>query len=257
MQGNRDSSIAQIRKWLEEDAFELYCQPIVALRGLAMAYSMGEVLIRLRERDEALSAPGEFLPLLEDCGMMPSLDRWVVRTVLRRMADGSNIARFAINVSRHTMVDRAFFEFLACELLAWGIDGENLLFEIDEADALVDLNATAKFTAMVRSLGPSIAIDGFGHAADCGNLLAMGGFEVVKLNRAITQQIIANAPDLRWRMLLSELPKMGLRLVAGRVEDANDIYPLRAMNIDYAQGFGLYKPRSITHFSEPVALEPA
>jgi EAL domain-containing protein (putative c-di-GMP-specific phosphodiesterase class I) len=58
-------------------------------------------------------------------------------------------------------------------------------------------------------------------------------------------------------MLVSEVPRMGLRLVAERVEDANDIHPLRAMNVDYAQGFALYRPQSITQFSEPFALQAA
>jgi EAL domain-containing protein (putative c-di-GMP-specific phosphodiesterase class I) len=257
LQDRRNDAIAQVRNWFEEDAFELYCQPIAALGGLVMTYPMGEVFIRLREEEDALRAPGEFLPVLESFGMMPTLDRWVVQTVLRHMANGSRIARFSINVSRQTVADTKFAHFLSHELLECGICGESLLFEIDEADALADRQATARFAAMVRSLGPAIVIDGFGRAGDCGDLLAMGGFELIKLNGTLTQQIVANAPDMRWRMLLSELPRMGLRLVAERVEDTNDIQPLRAMNVDYAQGFALYRPQSITHFAGPVALQAA
>jgi len=257
LQEHRDNAVAQLRKWFAEDAFELYCQPIAALGGLVVAYPMGEVLIRLREGDGALRAPGEFLPLLENYGMMPALDRWVVQTVLRRLADGSRIARFSINVSRQTVADRTFANFLAHEILKCGISGESLLFEIEEADALANREATARFAAMVRSLGPAIAIDGFGRAGQCGELLGMNGFEVIKLNGTLTQQIVTNTPDIRWRMLLSELPELGLHVVAERVEDANHIHRLRAMNVQYAQGFGLYRPQSIADFSEPVALQAA
>jgi EAL domain-containing protein (putative c-di-GMP-specific phosphodiesterase class I) len=257
LQDLRKDATAQLRNWLKGDAFELYCQPIAALGGLSLSYPMGEVLIRLREEEDALRAPGEFLPLLERFGMMPALDRWVVRTVLRRMADGLRIKRLSINVSRQTVADTGFAHFLSRQLLECGISGESLLFEIDETDALADRQATARFAAMVRSLGPAMVVDGFGRAGECGDLLAMRGFDLIKLNGALTQQIVANAPDMRWRMLVSEVPRMGLRLVAERVEDANDIHPLRAMNVDYAQGFALYRPQSITQFSEPFALQAA
>src|SRR5687767_6501032 len=68
-----DDPVAHLRQALSEEAFELYCQPIAALAGLVRAYPMGEVLIRLREEEDAMLPPGEFLPVLEHYGLMPQL----------------------------------------------------------------------------------------------------------------------------------------------------------------------------------------
>ena len=64
-----------------------------------MRFPMAEVLIRLREEEKAMLPPGEFLPAFEHYGLMPDLDRWVLRKVLEHIARGSRIERFAINVS--------------------------------------------------------------------------------------------------------------------------------------------------------------
>ena len=67
---------------------------------------MAEVLVRLREEERALLPPGEFLPVFEHFGMMPQLDRWVVRHTVQRLAQGSRIARFTVNVSEQTLRGR-------------------------------------------------------------------------------------------------------------------------------------------------------
>ena len=108
-----------LRETLENDEFALYCQPILALSG-AESYPIAEVLIRLREEENARLPPGEFLPLFEQCGMMPQLDRWVVRQVVRWLASDSRIRRFAVNLSGQTIEDREFPKFVAGELAADG-----------------------------------------------------------------------------------------------------------------------------------------
>src|ERR687895_1679571 len=109
---DRADPVAYLRQALAQDHFSLYCQPIAAIGG-GVAYPMGEMLIRLREEEHALLPPGEFLPVLEHYGMMPELDRWVLREVLRRLSTGPEIPRFSINLSRQTIADHSFPDFFA------------------------------------------------------------------------------------------------------------------------------------------------
>src|ERR1700675_1227118 len=74
--------VARMQQALERDEFVLYCQPIVALSG-PVRFPMAEVLVRLRQEEASLMPPGEFLPVFEHYRMMPALDRWVVRNVVR------------------------------------------------------------------------------------------------------------------------------------------------------------------------------
>src|SRR5947208_3974363 len=109
--------VRRLRDAIENDEFELYCQPILQFAG-DERYPMAEVLVRLREEENALLPPGEFLPVFEHYRMMPQLDRWVVRNVLQRLSRGSKIPRFTVNVSGQTLDDDAFPLFVREEVLA-------------------------------------------------------------------------------------------------------------------------------------------
>src|SRR6185436_11686919 len=132
--------VARLRQAIEKDEFALYCQPILALSAQG-GYPMGEVLVRLREEEKALLPPGEFLPAFEHYRMMPQLDRWVVRHTVKRLAQGSRIPRFTVNLHGQTLEDAEFPRFVAAQLAAPQVAADRLLFEIDESDALLRLGA--------------------------------------------------------------------------------------------------------------------
>ncbi len=95
--------VARMQEALDRDELVLYCQPIAAFSG-EDRFPMAEVLVRFRAEESSLMPPGEFLPVFEHYRMMPALDRWVVRSVVRHLATGSRIARFSINLSSQTIV---------------------------------------------------------------------------------------------------------------------------------------------------------
>ena len=173
--------VAHLRQALAEDAFTLYAQPIGAI-GATMSYPMAEVLVRLHEEEKSMCPPGEFLPVLEHYGMMPELDRWVVRQTLRRLAAGCRIPRLCINLSAQTLADRRFPAFFADELLVTGVPGECVLFEVEEADAVAVPDCMARFAATVGSLGAGVIIESFGRAADPWESLKAPCVHFVKLH---------------------------------------------------------------------------
>ena len=89
--------VARMQHALDRDEFVLYCQPIAALSG-EVRFPMAEILVRFRAEESSLMPPGEFLPVFEHYRMMPALDRWVVRSVVRHLAAGSRLAQFSINL---------------------------------------------------------------------------------------------------------------------------------------------------------------
>ena len=116
--------LARLHEALQKNEFALYCQPILALTGEMRGqsrYPLAEVLVRMREEERALLPPGEFLPVFEHYGMMPQLDRWVLRHTVQQLARGSRIPRFTINVSGQTLRDAEFPQFAAAELCAAGL----------------------------------------------------------------------------------------------------------------------------------------
>ena len=149
---------------LEKNEFALYCQPILALSG-PPGFPMAEVLVRLREEENAMLPPGDFLPVLEHYKLMPLLDRWVVRNVAaaaRRRARGCRASR--INVSTQTPRGRAVPRRRRRRAEGAAASPPScLLFEIDEPDVLAQLEAVDALRAGDASkLGCGVLIDGFG-----------------------------------------------------------------------------------------------
>lgn len=244
--------VAHLRAALSADAFDLYCQPIAALGGLVMAYPMGEILIRMREEEQAMLPPGEFLPILEHYGLMPHLDRWVLRKVLKHLAVGIRIARLCLNTSAQTVADPSFPLFIADQLSAVRVPGNCLLFEIDEADAMAVPDSAARFAAFVASLGAGIVLDGFGRSADAVQLFEfVPCVRAVKLHGSFTRQLLVTgeaSPLLA--MILREAKRRGIMVVAECVEDPKSLPQLKALGIRYVQGFGVYKPQPFESFTE-------
>jgi EAL domain-containing protein (putative c-di-GMP-specific phosphodiesterase class I) len=251
-----DDPVAYLRHALSADAFELYCQPIAALGGLVMAYPMGEILIRLREEEQAMLPPGEFLPVLEQYGLMPQLDRWVVRQALARLAIGSRIARLCLNLSVQTLADPEFPVFVAEQLAATRVPGNCVLFEIEEHDAMALPDSAARFAALAGSLGAGMVIDGFGRTPDALQLLVyVPCVRAVKLHGSLTRQLLAQgSPSWLLGRCLREAASRGIMAVAESVEEPRALPQLKALGMRYAQGFGVYKPQPLASFIEPHAL---
>src|SRR5260221_1789773 len=144
--------VARLRQAIEKDEFALYCQPILALSAEG-GYPMGEVLVRMREEEQALLPPGDFLPVFEHYRMMPQLDRWVVRNTIMRLAAGSRIPCFTVNLSGQTLADPEFPRFVGGEISKDKVSPDSLKVELDESDVLRHQDWAAPFAASVRSLG--------------------------------------------------------------------------------------------------------
>ena len=236
---------SRLREALAKDELALYCQPVAALSG-AMRFPMAEVLIRLHEEEKAMLPPGEFLPAFEHYGMMPDLDRWVLRKVLEHIARGSRIERFAINVSTQTLKDAAFPKAAAVELVSAGVPGTAVLFEINEPDTLAHIDDCVRFATGVRAVGCSVTVSGFGRRSASFNALRTLRPDFVKVDGVIVRKLLsAPAAEGKLKAILRVGEVMGFRLIAEMVEEQDILSRLKELGVGYAQGFGIQQPQPI------------
>ena len=250
-------SLARLRTALQKNEFALFCQPILALNAQLTGdarYPLAEVLVRMREEERALLPPGEFLPVFEHYGMMPQLDRWVLRHTVQRLAGGSRIPRFTINISGQTLRDAEFPAFAAAELrAAGGLALDAVLFEIDEGDVLAQLDAAAAFAAAVKAYGGGVLIDGF-----CRRAVSFAPFkalrpDLVKVDGSVIRQLLTSeAAQTKLKAVLRVAGTLGIGVVAECVEEQDQLTRLKALEVAYAQGFGVFQPQPI----ERVAAKP-
>jgi EAL domain-containing protein (putative c-di-GMP-specific phosphodiesterase class I) len=237
--------IARLSAALEKNELTLYCQPMRALQG-APGYPLAEVLVRLREEEKALLPPGEFLPIFEHYRMMPQLDRWVSRGVVQRLARGSKVPRFSINVSGQTLEDAEFPRFVADELAAARVPPRSVLFEIDEPDALGKPEAAARFAAALKASGIGVMIDGFGRrAASFGPLKTLRA-EFIKVDGSIVRRLLTSETAAnKLKAVVRVGAAAGFGVIAECVEEQDILARLQALDVGYAQGFGVYRPHPI------------
>lgn len=247
----RDDPRGHLRRVLAHDELALYCQPIAALESKS-GYPMAEVLVRLHEEEKAYLPPGEFLPLFEHHGMLPQLDRWVIRNALRHLARKSQVPRLAINVSGQSLRDPAFPLAVAEELLAAHLAGSVLVFEIDEPALLAGGEALKRFAAAVRKLGCGITIDGFGRRSVTFEPLKGAWVDYVKVEGAIVRKLLTSEiAELRLKAVVHVGAAMGFEVIAEMVEDAELVIKLMSLGVPLAQGFGISRPQPIADFEAP------
>lgn len=241
---------ARLREALRSDALALYTQPILTLGN--GQFERAEVLIRLREEEETLLPPGEFLPVFEHFRMMPELDRWVVSRTVAHLRRGSRIGQFSINVSGQTLVDPEFPGFVADAIRAEKIPAASLAFEIDETDALRQPDAAEGFAGTMKAVGCGLSIDGFGRRSVSFLQLKTLQVSCVKVDGSIVRKILSSGSALaKMKAVVRVGEVIGVDVLAECVEDQDVLIRLKALGVGWAQGFGIAQPFPIDKLDSP------
>jgi len=242
----------RLREALDHDQFRLYAQPIVAVAGSG-GIAMAEVLVRLHEGGNADAAhilpPGDFLPAFQHYKMMAELDRWVVRSALRKLGElgeGGAIRRLSVNVSWQTIEDPGFEAFVAMQLRLAALAPASLVFEIDETDALDRRAAAERFAAGMKRIGCQLLLDGFARRSVSFDALKALQVDYMKVDGTLIRNILRSAgAAAKLKAVLRAGEATGVGVIAECVEDDKVLAALRLLKVGYVQGFGVRRPEPI------------
>jgi len=248
--GQHDAGM--IRKAIENGEFSLYCQLITPLAANSGGGGHYEILVRLNEEEGSMLPPGTFFPLAEKYGLMPHLDRWVIQHVAEWVAGQNSAAEnrksvmYFINVSGATIADPGFPEFLNVTLLEYGVPGTALCFEIPDSELALRTADVAEFARQVRQRGCRVALSGFGRDQVLFDLIRGFRVEFLKIDGNIILEILRDPAKLAKVTAISHVAKkIGVKTIAELVESEETIASLREIGVDFAQGFGISRPRPL------------
>ena len=183
---------------------------------------------------------------------MANLDRWVVQHVTELASrqnspdEKRNNSTFFINMSGATINDPGFPEFLQLTLLEYGVPGAALCFEVPNSELALRTPAVAEFVRRVRQHGCRVAISGFGRDRVLFDLIRGFRVEFLKIDGSVIFNIHRDPVDLAKVVAINRVAKkIGVKTVAELVETEETIAKLREIGIDYAQGFGISRPRPL------------
>ncbi|MDX2119993.1 MAG: EAL domain-containing protein [Gemmatimonadota bacterium] len=248
--------VSRITSALEEHRFRLYGQPIVPLITRPGEPQRVEVLLRMVDHDGTLIAPGAFIPAAERYNLMGAVDRWVVRevTALYERAGAQGAVPIAsINLSGASLGDPTMLTFVREQLARHALSPATLCFEITETAAIANLGLAAHFIRELKAMGCWFALDDFGSGMSSFAYLQSLPVDALKIAGAFLRHIETDPVE---HAMVEAITRVGhvmrLKVVAEGVENLDTLATLRAIGVDYAQGFAIAEPSPL----EPLVLGP-
>ena len=245
--------VARINHALEENRFELFRQCIVPLASQDDGAVHCEFLVRMREPDGELVLPGAFIPAAERYNLMPALDRWVIDAVFRHVAQhgppvaGANGRTLCfINLSGASLSDDTFFAYIRDKLDEYRIPRGTVCFEITETAAIANLGTAVEFIQEIREAGCLFALDDFGSGLSSFSYLRTIPADFLKIDGIFVRDMVEDPMDAAIVEAINSIGHVaGLRTIAEFVESAAIRERLRAVGVDFAQGFGISAPEPL------------
>lgn len=238
----------QIPQALTEDRFCLYYQPIALVNHPDTRDNHGEILLRLRDATGQLISPGSFIPAAERYSLMSQIDQWVISKVFSHLREQSSLPHhqhlYTINLSGTSINDQKFVDFLHEKLSFYQVSPQLICFEITETVAITNLKTAMELIHTLKELGFSFALDDFGSGMSSFNYLKNLPVDYLKIDGSFVREIVEDPIAYEIVEAVHRVGKaMGMKTIAEFVENPLILKKLQQIGVDYAQGYGIGKPR--------------
>ena len=238
--------VNEVTEALEHNRLQLYRQKIVSTRdGATVEY---EVLMRLVRENGEVIKPSVFIPSVERYGIMPNLDRWVIRTLLRHLDSTATLAdhhnQYAVNISGTSLNDDFFLDFVLEHLKTAHV--HRIRFEITETAAITNFPRAQHFIAQLRGKGCRFSLDDFGSGLSSFTYLRNLAIDSIKIDGSFIKDLVTDPiAHAIVRSINQVAHDMGLMTVAEFVDDKKALSVLQTIGVDYVQGFAIHIPEPI------------
>jgi diguanylate cyclase (GGDEF)-like protein/PAS domain S-box-containing protein len=241
----RQAIEADLRQAIERRELLLHYQPKVDL--VTGAIVGVEALIRWRHPQRGLVAPGQFIEIAEECGLIVPIGRWVLREACRqaRVWQDGGLApiRVAINVSAVELRALDFVSSVADSLAATGLQAHNLELELTETFLMQEAKSTVAVVRELRAMGVHLALDDFGTGYSSLSYLQRFPIDTLKIDQSFVRDLATDANDANIvRAMIGMGNSLHMRVVAEGIETRVQLEFLRALRCPVGQGFYFSRP---------------
>ncbi|MBS4096121.1 MAG: EAL domain-containing protein [Sulfuricella sp.] len=245
--------VARIARAFEEERFILYHQPIVPLNG-AEEEEHFEILIRLLDENGKITPPNSFIPAAERYNLMRSVDRWVVaHTFNWLVANPTRNVVCSINLSGQSIGDEQFLHYLFNQFKGTGVAPQRVCFEITETAAIANLGKATDFIGELKAIGCRFSLDDFGSGLSSFSYLKNLPVDYLKIDGIFVKDMAHVGVDYAMVEAINNVGHvMGIKTIAEYVENDAILEKLRAIGVDYAQGFGIAMPAPLVELPHPL-----
>ena len=244
---------SRVRRALSEDQFVLHYQPLIDARDGRIVGS--EALVRWNHPERGLVAPNDFIPILEDTGLIIPVGEWVLREAcgqsLRWQEQGLAGANVSVNLSGRQVLQGDLLQMVERTLADSRLAPGMLTLEITENVAMENMEVAIRVLTNLRELGIDTTLDDFGTGHSSLSHLKELPVVGVKIDRSFVSDV---TEDEGARTIVTGVVALGhalrLNVAAEGVETESQSHFLRSLDCDLLQGFLFSRPLPASDFEE-------
>ena len=233
-----------LRGALMENRFRLVYQPIVPLH--AQPAERYEALIRMIDENGKEIPPASFIPAAENAGLMPEIDRWVIREsmqILVKQHGDNKETSLLVKLSEDSINDQTLIPWINEQLNEFHLPGDTLIFEIKEACVMHQPETVKQLINRLKQLHCRTALGHFGSDPRSLDYLEQLNVDFVKLAGTFVDNLSGDSKSQAMvKAVVQTAHDLGTLTVATFVQDASKMATLWQCNVDYIQGYFLQAP---------------
>lgn len=242
---------SSLRKALEREEFVLHYQPQFELSTNKIVGA--EALIRWQHPENGLIPPLDFIPLLEETGLIVPIGDWVIQKACSQIVEwsnkGLNAPRIAINISAKQFNQRNLTQNIIKIISQTGINPELLELEVTESTIMRNFDHVVKILTELHENNIMLSVDDFGTGYSSLSYLKHFPIDVLKIDRSFVKEIPGNNDDTAIvNTIISMGHNMNLKVIAEGVETQEQRNCLTKLGCELAQGFYFSRPLTADDF---------
>ena len=250
----------QLRNAAQRGELRLHYQPKVSLKtGRILGV---EALVRWQHPSLGLLAPGDFVPLAEEMGLIAAIGAWVIEQACSDAAQWKQVGhgelKLAINVAKPQFTGGHLGETLRRTALAAGLALDRIILELTESMLMDDVGSAVAQMHSLKAMGLALSIDDFGTGFSSLSYLKRFPLDELKIDRTFVMDLPGAAADLAIVRAVVELGhNLGMAVLAEGVETQAQLDCLRALGCDDFQGYLFSRPVPAEQMLALLMAQPA
>ncbi len=235
-----------LQRWIANDQFLLYVQPIVYLATPKKA-SHFELLLRGKTDEGDVISPGKLIEAAEDFNLTPMLDKWVIRNLFKWIKKSGDTVpskyRFSLNLSALSINDSDLSNYIINLAQREDINPRKINIEITERVAISNIKRCYDFMVALKKEGFTFSLDDFGTGYCSFKYIQTLPFDVIKIDGSFIKDIDTNEQNKIIAKAVTDIAKAyGRKTVAEYIENETIANIANQIGIDYGQGYYFSKP---------------
>ncbi len=248
MQSEAEQRLAlenELRRAIEQEELEVHYQPIVDFSNGCIAGL--EALVRWQHPRHGLIAPGRFIPIAEESGLILPIGQWVLDAACRQLRswqeDGLPPVFVAVNLSAVQFRQADITRHIAQSLRDSGLDPAYLELELTESLLVENVEMVIGILHELDAMGVRLSVDDFGTGYSSLSYLRRFRLHKLKIDRSFVEDLPDNADATAITTTIVQMAQnLGLKTVAEGVESIEQLAFLKDVGCDYAQGYLCSRP---------------